>query len=187
MKTFDQPMPYCQAIIGESACRCLNRFARSFYITVRHAYVQDQSAETWPSFCYQITQCRHGVTDSDLAAGCRHTEGTLPSSSRQSRMFQLLFRQTGRTDHSSSTASLRYPGDLAKCSQQVLRQCMSLNRTTYSGKVSSHCPVSIGSISVVPRMTTSLEGFTGRFVRHLEAESATGWQHPVNTIFACQA
>ena len=97
------------------------------------------------------------------------------------------FRRTGRTDHSPSTASLRHPGDLAKSSQQVLRQCMSLSKTIYLGKVSSHCPVRIGPIGVIPRTTASLKRFTGRFVRHFEAESTIGLQHPVNAMFGCQA
>ena len=50
-------------------------------------YVQDLAC--W--IFYQITQCRYGVTDADLAAGCRHAAGALPSSSSQPRTFQLLY------------------------------------------------------------------------------------------------
>ena len=127
----------------------LNRFAKSFYITVGNAYVQGPG---------------HGGTDCDLAAGCRNAEGAVPSSSSQSRMFELLVDRTGRTDLLPCAASLRHPGDLANSSQQVLRQCMSLNGTMDLGQVSSHCPVRIGSIAVIYRTATSLERFTGRFV-----------------------
>ena len=118
----------------------------------------------------------------------------MPTCSRSSAFFIQSIEdiptasgQTGRTDRFYLHASLRRPGDLAKSSQQVLRQCRSLNRTTDPGQVSSHSPVRIGSIDVTVVRRPRLNGSPAGLYRHVEAESATGWQHPINASLGCQA
>ena len=53
--------------------------------------------------------------------------------------------------------------------------------------MSSHSPIRIGSIDVTVVRRPRLNGSPAGSYRHVEAESATGWQRPVNASLGGQA